>query len=362
MHIGYLDRTSLNNKILFFTFLREGLCLPENHLPQELSENEIGQLFMVAEEQTVSGLIVDAILRNNIKIPQNWVFKAVGIETHIKQINHELNDNLKNLVNLPLKGYVVVKGQTIAAFYPNPLIRMSGDIDFLVYNYPEAKELLEKEWRVELPFKLIDREYAFEHSGATYEIHDQLLVFGCRRHQQIWNELMKCPSDYVNIEGRQIPTLAPTINSIYVFVHLFFHFVREGVSLRQFCDWAMVLHHCNNEINRAELEQALLQLDMVKAYKAMGCILVDDLGLPVANFPFKLDDTDRKWHGKILDDIFVGGNFGKLRHQAKNSWKYKLETIRISFRNCLRYFWLCPTEVGGMIPKLVKVNIKVLFK
>lgn len=362
MHIGYLDRTSLNNKILFFTFLREGLSLPENHLPQELSENEIGPLFMVAEEQTVSGLIVDAILRNNIKIPQNWVFKAVGIETHIKQINHELNDNLKNLVNLPLKGYVVVKGQTIAAIYPNPLTRMSGDIDFLVYNYSEAKDILEKKWNVELPLKLIDREFSFEHGGVTYEIHDQLLVFGYKRHQRIWNELLKSPYGYVNIEGEKIQTLAPTVNSIYVFVHLFFHFLREGVSLRQFCDWAMVLYHYKNEINRIELEQVLLQLDMLKAYKAMGCILVDDIGLPIANFPFKIDERDRMWHDKILDDIFAGGNFGKLRHQAKNSWQFKFETIRISVCNCFRYFWLCPTEVGGMIPKLVKVNIKVLFK
>ena len=93
----------------------------------------------------------------------------------------------------------------------------------------------------------------------------------------------------------------------------------------------------------------------------MGCILVDDLGLPKDDFPLEVEDEDRKWHDKLLDDIFKGGNFGKLNHQANNSWKYKIETLGVAFKNTFRYYWLCPSEVGGMIPRLIKGNINILF-
>jgi hypothetical protein len=48
---------------------------------------------------------------------------------------------------------------------------------------------------------------------------------------------------FVEIDGVKVRTLSPTLNAAYVFIHLFFHFIREGVSLRPFCDWAIVLHY-----------------------------------------------------------------------------------------------------------------------
>ena len=350
-----------NTQSLLFTCLQNALWHNEEGLPKELTEKDISLLISVAGEQTVSGLIVDAIIRNDTKIPHKWVSKVVGIEMQIKLVNREMNDELKRFVKLPLKDYIVVKGQTIASIYPNPLVRMAGDIDFFVYNYPEAKELLEREWGIELPSRLVDKEYSFEHRRVVYEIHDQLIVFGYRKHQRFWNELLKCPCEYVNINGFQIPTLTPTVNAVYVFVHLFFHFLREGVSLRQFCDWAMVLHHYREEIDRNVLNHALDQLDLVKAYKALGCVLVDDIGLSEGDFPFELNNEDRKWHDKLLDDLFKGGNFGKLNHQANISWKYKMETISVALRNTFRYYQLCPSEVSRMIPKLVKVNLKIML-
>ena len=96
-------------------------------------------------------------------------------------------------------------------------------------------------------------------------------------------------------------------------------------------------------------------------YCAIGTILEDELGLPKKEFPVSLDDNDRKWKGKILEDIFRGGNFGKLHHQAHSSWKFKVETMCVALRNSFRYYRLCPSEVGGMIPRLLKGNLKILL-
>lgn len=349
-----------NTKDLLFALLRNSLWLSEEALPEMLPDNMMKQLFILAEEQTVSGMVVDALIRNDVRMPQQWVFEMLGLEAQNRLANQNLNDELKQLANLQLKNYVIVKGQTIAAIYRNPLLRMPGDIDFFVQKYDEAKDVLQREWNIELPSKLADRECAFEHGGATYEIHDNLIIFGSRKHQKSWEQLMKRPCGFADVDGMKVPTLVPTVNAIYVFIHLFFHFLREGVSLRQFCDWAIILHHYRDEIDRNDLIDVLKKLDLQKAYRAFGTILVDNLGLSDIEFPFELNNEDREWKNMILDDIFKGGSFGKLLHQTDCSWKYKMETMRIAFRNTLRYYVLCPSEVGLMIPRLMKQNLKIL--
>lgn len=66
--------------------------------------------------------------------------------------------------------------------------------------------------------------------------------------------------------------------------------------------------------------------------------------------------------GRILSDIFTGGNFGKLNHKAHSSWKYKLETMNVATRNSLKYCSLAPIEAGLLIPRLLLGNLKIIVK
>lgn len=124
----------------------------------------------------------------------------------------------------------------------------------------------------------------------------------------------------------------------------------------------MVLHHYREVIDCNRLLRILLDLNIFDAYCAFGTILVDKLGLPLHELPFPIGDEDRKLQRELLEDMFKGGNFGMLNHEASSSWKYKTETFRVALRNSFKYYRLCPSEVGGMIPRLVKVNLKKLFR
>jgi hypothetical protein len=165
----------------------------------------------------------------------------------------------------------------------------------------------------------------------------------------------------VKIGEENVMTLSPTVNVAYVFLHLFFHLMREGVSLRQFCDWAMVLHHYHGEIDTDKLIIILQDLELFDAFCALGVILVDCLCLPKNEFPFVLDNDDRKWKDKILQDIFRGGNFGKQNHKATTAFGYKFETMCLAIRNCFRYYKLAPSEMRMMIPKMAKINLRLLL-
>lgn len=357
-----------------------------------LPAKQFRRVLGLADEQTVFGLVFGAMQKTEVEgkrdegVGENEVtktelaiYEAVGFVEQIKLQNIAVNRELADFTNIcgsHGKGFIVVKGQTIGMLYKQPLLRQSGDIDFLVQESYDDIRVDIGEWlKVRLPDRMLEREVGFDRNDVRYELHTCLREWAKSRHQKVWDELMEKEwgetSDggtkgddvpwFVEIEGQRVRTLSPTVNGAYVFIHLFFHLIREGVSLRQFCDWAMVLHHYGKVIDRAELAGILGKLDMTDAYRAFGCVLVDDLGLPASEFPFVLDEDDRKWHDKILHDVFEGGNFGANRHHTEDSWKYKMETMGIAFRNSFRYYRLCPSEVGGMIPRLVKVNLKLLF-
>lgn len=327
------------------------------------------RILPIAEQQTVFGMVIGALKDARVEgmVDKTPLLEAIGVGEQIKQQNRVVNAELSEFASLCRSNsltYMVVKGQTVGCLYPEPLLRQSGDIDFLI---PESRfNTLDYALAigVEIP-KMKEMEVGFSRHGISYELHIGLRGWAKKEHQKAWDEQVEKEwqeEHFVEIEGQKVRTLSPTLNAAYIFIHLFFHFIREGVSLRQLCDWAIVLHHYKDEINHDELLQILVELDVFDAYCAFGSILVDKLGLPLRELPVPINDEDRKWQTKILYDIFRGGNFGALNHKAQTSFKYKLETMGVALRNSFRYYRLCPSEVGGMIPRLVKGNLKILCK
>lgn len=363
---------------LLFQILRCSLWRED--FDSSISVKEFAEILRLSEEQTVLGLVFDVLQYKSVEgvNDRTNLFQIIGHYEKIKQQNIRINQELTGFVKLcndQQVDYIIVKGQTIGCLYPKPELRQSGDIDFLIQSSPFVMQKFSRIFGITIP-ELIEKEISFKRNGITYELHTRLIDFSCKRHQQVWEELIAQEwilavdgeiikkegfSCYTEIADTKVRTLSPTMNAAYVFIHLFFHLIREGVSLRQFCDWVMILHHFNDEIDRDRLLKILNDLDLLDAYCAFGSILVDELGLPVEEFPFTISDENRKWKGKILDDIFRGGNFGKLNHNTHSAWKFKLETLRIVLRNIFRYYTLCPSEICGMIPRLVGVNLKLLL-
>lgn len=349
---------------LLFALLREALWHSQETLPSDLSERQARRLMRVAEEQTISGLIIDALFRNDVRIGQENLFEVVGMYSQIKAENQRVNKELLSFAQMMSESgleYVVVKGQTVAALYPDPLLRMPGDIDFLVYDYPVAQSIFQSEWGVSLPDSFIEKEVAFEHNSVTYELHTQLITFRWRSHQQYWESMVQQPhQSVVVVDGKEVKSLLPNIYAVYVFAHLFFHFIREGIGLRQMCDWAIILDRYKDDIDTSQLSSDLDGLGMKRAYRAFGGVLINYLGLK--SFPLAQSGKDLKASEQILKDILRYGNFGKPSRKVQESgWKFKMETMGRTVRNCCKYFWLAPKEVGMIIPRLVLLNVKLVF-
>ena len=330
----------------------------------QLSHTEFEELMTMANEQTVTGLVGDSLIKNNIKLERE---DALGLYAKIKAIekaNARVNENLVSFVNfMERKGidYIIVKGQVVGALYPNPNVRMSGDVDlyFVGDNYTKIKGLVEQRLGKQLS-KLSDGKHVeFEVNGVIFELHNKLSRLATRKHQEYWDQMIDNAilekTETVSIAGKEIKTLSATYNAMYIFVHLFYHMTASGVGLRQLCDWAMVLSNNVNpnfnpnkksSLNREDLGGSLKELGYLKAYKAMGAFLVEYLGLPEELFPLALDEKDRKWVETIKKNILKRGNFGRSGRKVKNiGVLHSLETGYLNMAQTLTFYRLAPKEV-----------------
>ena len=358
---------------LLFEILRSELWGTSLSFSQ-LSHNVFEELMEMAGEQTVTGLVGDSLIKNGVKLERE---DALGLYAKMKAIekaNVRVNENLVSFVNFMERkeiDYIIVKGQVVGSLYPNPNARMSGDVDlyFVGDNYTKIKGLVEQRLGKQLS-KLSDGKHVeFEVNGVIFELHNKLSRLATRKHQEYWDQMIDNAilegTDTVTIAGKEIKTLSATYNALYIFVHLFYHMTASGVGLRQLCDWAMVLnktHPCppclgresdtaesNNKkssLNREDLGGSLLKLGYFKAYKAMGAFLVEYLGLPEEQFPFALDEKDRKWVETIKKNILKRGNFGRSGRKVKNiGVLHSIETGYLNMVQTLTFYRLAPKEV-----------------
>ena len=349
---------------LFFALLRKALWNSDETLPTTIPADDVKRIMYAAKKHAVTGLIANVIIDNAINVGQEWPMQLAAISLQVKATNAKINKGVVELVELMNASgneYFIVKGQTLATLYHNPYARMSGDIDFVVRNYNCATDAIYKGWNVELPDKIVGKEVAFSYGGCLYELHTHLITFGLRKHRKAWESLMAAsPTEKVIIDGIEVSTLAPTQYAVYVFLHLFFHFIHSGVGLRQLCDWAIVLQKRKDDINNEMLQTSLRAMGIEKAYRAFGSIIIDKLG--VTTFPFQITHRDRKWGQTIMTDIMISGNFGNSwRKQRQGKWGYKLETFRLSFKNRIKYWRLAPNEIGFTFYQVALQNIRLII-
>lgn len=335
---------------------------------EELNAESFSRIMKLAEEQVVAGLVFDVLSNQKTKIGYGITVKYLSLKEQIKNSNYLLNNELKEFVKKAAANqfnYLIVKGQTIGLLYPNANLRASGDIDILMKgDYLSNKLELERMLNIHLPDKMKEKELSFYQGKTRFDLHKNIVDFCLSKHQLYWDNLLNSVWDEnnnVELEDLKVRILPPTVNAVYVFLHLFFHFIREGVALRQFCDWAIVLHHYKDEIDRNLLAEILNNLGVINAYRAFGTIVIDSLGLPIEEFPIYIDENDRRWKDMILDDIFNGGNFGRKNHHLTSVMGYKFETMCLMVRNNIRYYSLAPSEMRMMIPKMLRINLRLLF-
>lgn len=342
---------------LLFSVLRHVIWRRELVIPSEQWQD----VMTLAQEQAVFGLAFESVIENEKPpISRELLLQWLAIAEQVKVQNNKVNKDLEVFARWMTEheiDYRVVKGQIVAQCYSKPHLRQSGDIDFWV-NPKDIKcceELIEKDLMVTLQRNESEKHVEYQWQGLQYELHSHLATFAVKKHQRYFETLEQEDKGMaVRIGETDVATLSPTFNAIYIFVHLFHHLIHMGVGLRQLCDWMMWLHQYQEVIDREALREHLNQLGLYRPYCVLGVILVDDLGLPVEEFPFEITVKDRQRSRKALQDIMELGNFGHNKEKVRKLGL--LHSLHTGWRMCvqsMKYIDLAPQEIVCRIPHTV---------
>lgn len=352
----------------YFLFLRFSLGFaPFSSLDEEwLKRADWIQLLDFANKQTLVGVFFEGIKKLPKAVaPQGpvllkWIVAAQAVERQNQRLNYASAAVYKRIKSLGVD-CCILKGQGNALLYANPFSRMPGDVDVwaltpsrrslrtLAEKFVEGKGTLGLESYVHIELTI---------GGVAVELHPVPSVMHSPLHDpwlQRWfrktageqcRNMVSLPDGAGSIA---VPTME--FNVVFQLVHLYHHHLYEGIGLRQFVDYALLLRsgHLDNKQALASLFRKL------GIYRFAGAVMY----VLRAVFGFSEQDmivpVNEKRGCLLMADILQGGNFGQhdhtfahnaLGHNIQRVWRdfrlvryYPSETVSEPFFRIWHWFW-----------------------
>lgn len=368
---------------VFFSLVKAGLWRDVNLNVNLNGGADWGEVYRLAEEQSVIGLIAAGIGRfkfhvPGFKIPQEWALQFIGQTLQIEQRNKAMNDYVAELIDGLRKADVyalVVKGPGIAQCYERPLWRSCGDVDLLLSmdNYEKAKAYLKEKashvdeedekrlhlgmtidgWIVELHGTLLTG-ISKSLNKVIRQVQDAIFMSGEVRSWLVHGKRL-----VVNGSSRDVQVFLPSPDNdaFLVFSHILEHFYVGGIGLRQICDWCRLLWTYRDSLNHGLLESRLRCAGIITEWKGFAAFVVDYLGMPIEAMPLFNENDDHNANLKRKADrlcalILETGNFGHNKDESYRGRYSKIKGLMITFGRRIAEYWklmrIFPTQVPGI--------------
>lgn len=213
---------------------------------------------------------------------------------------------------------ILLKGVGTAAFYPEPELRKSGDIDILL-TAPALAGAAEKKL-CELGFQKMNTQSALHHvsminsEGIEVELHTLLAEpFDRQNVNRFLEKLVPCCSAETirkEIMGIEMPILSDSYHAFELLLHMLQHYLRAGFGLKLLCDWVVFW---NRETEKTEQEK-YLQLVSEAGIKGFSDMITlcccEYLGLERRHAEWMNCEQSLDVQG-FLEDVLTAEEFGK---------------------------------------------------
>ena len=190
---------------------------------------------------------------------------------------------------------VLLKGFTLAQYYPQPHLRQWGDIDLYVgqKQYHDACRIL-RDTFPGIPHPEKDDEdrkhYNFDFPNTAIETHRISMEVHHPKDRRYYELLEK---QYLTKEGPvfelggiNVTTPEETFNVFFTFLHAWYHFFETGMNMKQVCDIAVLLHEKREVLDRERLKEMLMKMHLMEVWQQLMYILVEHLGATQEETPF----------------------------------------------------------------------------
>lgn len=303
------------------------ICL--SHTP---NADEWRDLYAMAKKQSLVGVCFAGVqkLQEQQQAPTSTgsaqaemlYLTWMGMAAKIQQRNEVVNRQCVELqAKLSDDGFrsCVLKGQGIAALYGDlAMLRQSGDIDIWmdggwekVMDYVNARTPNREFDMKHTHFEAFEDTIVETHwrpTATTNPILNRKLTayFEREKERQFENR--------VSLPGGQV-ICAPTADFqlVHAMLHVFGHFLYEGVGMRQMMDLYFAHQACAESEMVTEVQKVIENLGLVRFARASMWVFGHVFNMPVHQMMWEPDSEAGK---ELLDEIMLGGNFG--HHNEEN--------------------------------------------
>ncbi len=249
-------------------------------------------------------------------LPADYLSKARSVSfrylaSGVRNANQ--HGNLHRLLTGNGIPYVIMKGMASASYYPDPLLRVMGDVDFYVpkERIPEAKELFLREGYQFNEKSDQHAHLAFHKADEILEMHPDAggLPSGekgdlCRSY---FADLLEKAQPYT-VQGDSFLVPSPFHHGLIMLLHTAKHMINTGVGLRHLCDWAVFVGKIGDAEFRELFEEKLKAVGLWRFARTLTQLSVRYLGCPEREWA--AEETDGEFLKAVMEDIFAAGNFG----------------------------------------------------
>ena len=338
--------------------------------------------YQLAQEQSVQGIVLSGLEELKAKgielsIPKVLLLQWIGEVQMIEQRNKEMNAYIAELIETLRKNdifAILVKGQGIAQCYEKSLWRSCGDVDIFLSedNYRKAVQVLRPVASSIDEENEYNKHLAMTIDGWSVELHGTLrsgLWQSIDRGLDKLQNAVFCKGKVRSWMNGHTQVFLPAADEdvVFIFAHILQHFYKEGIGLRQICDWCRLLWTYKDSLNHGLLESRIKSMGVMTEWKAFAALAVDYIGMPVETMPFYSDD--KKWKRKafrVMEFMLETGNFG---HNRDYSYQKKYPYIiykAISFWKHLKdgalFFSIFPIDSVKVTWRWMVVGVSVVLQ
>ena len=281
------------------------------------------EVLQEAEKQTVSGLVASVA---PVEAGEAWhrvFYRVIAKNVQICHAQRELID-LFSRHSIPL---VILKGTAAAIYYPNPLLRIMGDIDFIIPKdaFETAVSLMKKNGYT-ISHQEVEkdaRHIGYEKNGIIFELHHHFSYPDLDIEAHIIEGLDH--AEIATVSDTSFPMLPRLSNGMVLLAHMREH-LQSGMGLRQAIDWMMYVNkELNDDFWNAEFRQAAEMVGLEEL--AITTTRMGQLYFGLDNNLSWCKSADERLCGTLLENLLLCGNFGNKLNSGK-----QVETVATAFR------------------------------
>lgn len=348
----------------------------KDRLSHNPSKEEWENLFLDAQKQSVVGIAFEGVqkLPKDQWPPQVLLFKWIGTTEIIKQRNALLDKQCAKLQKRFAEAGIktsILKGQGVARYYTNTnstnstndlsSLRQPGDIDVYVdcgrkrlFKIVDSSEFRGERQSEDKNRKSLIRDWDYKHlhldvfKDTEVEVHyrvEVLLNLWKNRKLQRW---FKEHEELLFSQNGDLITPTIEFNRFYILLHIYRHFLYEGVGLRQLLDYYFVLRRPTPDPSlkggesQTELAKLLKTFGMWKFARGVMWVLQEVFGLEKEYMICEPLESEGQF---ILSEVMAGGNFGHHDERLLSEKGGKLQTLKKVIKHNAHLMRHYPAEI-----------------